>query len=176
MIPKSTYLTWNSIRYTENPKFQGILKWISQILHYQYSKQQKNIENLQLTEQNIVISFSISLCLLCASSFVFLNNRFASVLRHSTPQNWKFHKWLFVLFHKKLCLQLQLMLFCIFSQQPSTQMFSCKICKNFKNILFTEHLCWLLLSPKQIKKNKKIATQQIFLTPECNDTKKQNQP
>ena len=47
-----------------NPNFQGILNWILEILHYHCSNQHKNIENLQFIEQNIVISFCFSLCLL----------------------------------------------------------------------------------------------------------------
>ena len=48
----------------ENPNFQCILDWILQILLYHGSKQHKNIENLQFSEQNIVIFFCPSLCLL----------------------------------------------------------------------------------------------------------------
>ena len=44
--------------------FQGILNYILQILHYHCSKQHKNMENLQFSEQNIIISFWHFLCLL----------------------------------------------------------------------------------------------------------------
>ena len=47
-----------------NPNFQGILNWILQILHYHCGKQHKHIENLHFIEQNIIISFCPSLCLL----------------------------------------------------------------------------------------------------------------
>ena len=47
-----------------NSNFQGILNWILQILLYHCSKQHKITENLQFTEQNIVIWFCSSLCLL----------------------------------------------------------------------------------------------------------------
>ena len=51
-------------KFKGNPNSQGILNWILQILLYQCSKQHKNIENLLFIEQNIVISFCPSLCLL----------------------------------------------------------------------------------------------------------------
>ena len=51
-------------KFKGNPNSQGILNWILQILLYQCSKQHKNIKNLLFIEQNIVISFSPSLCLL----------------------------------------------------------------------------------------------------------------
>ena len=47
-----------------NPNFQGILNCIVQILHYYCRKQHKNIENSQISEQNVVISLCPSLCLL----------------------------------------------------------------------------------------------------------------
>ena len=47
-----------------NLNFQGILNRILQILLYHCSKQHKTIENSQFIEQNIVISFCPSLCLL----------------------------------------------------------------------------------------------------------------
>ena len=40
------------------PNFQGVLNWILQILHYRWSKQHKNIENLQFIEQNILLFIS----------------------------------------------------------------------------------------------------------------------
>ena len=51
-------------KFKGNPNSQGILNWILQILLYQCSKQHKNIKNLLFIEQNIVISFCPSLCLL----------------------------------------------------------------------------------------------------------------
>ena len=56
---------WDSlVAVKENPNFQGILSWIQQILLYHRSKQHKNIEILLFIEQNIIISFCPSLCLL----------------------------------------------------------------------------------------------------------------
>ena len=46
-----------------NPNSQGTLNGIMQILHYYYRKQHKNIESLQVIEQNVVISLSLCLCL-----------------------------------------------------------------------------------------------------------------
>ena len=37
-----------------------------------------------------------------------------------------------------------------------TQVSSCEFCKIFTNTFFTEHIWWLLPSPKQIKRNKKL--------------------
>ena len=51
-------------KFKGNPNFQRMLNWILQILLCQCSKQHKNIENLLFIEQNIVISFCLSLCLL----------------------------------------------------------------------------------------------------------------
>ena len=39
-----------------NPSFQSISNWIPQILHYDSRKHHKNIENLQLIEQNILFT------------------------------------------------------------------------------------------------------------------------
>ena len=72
-----------------NPNFQGMLNWILQILFYQWSKQHKNIKNLQFMKQNIVISFCPSLFLLwlllplpfsMADIFQFLDTVFCKML------------------------------------------------------------------------------------------------
>ena len=47
-----------------DPNFQGTLNCILQILLYHCDKQHKNINNLLFTEQNVVMSFCPSLCLL----------------------------------------------------------------------------------------------------------------
>ena len=70
----------------ENPNFQGILKWIIQILHYYCRKQHKNIENSQIIEQNVLISLPFSLLTVTCTSFAFFNSRLFSVLGHSTLQ------------------------------------------------------------------------------------------
>ena len=44
------------VKVKGNPIFQGISNWIPQILHYHSSKHHKNIENLQLTEQDILFT------------------------------------------------------------------------------------------------------------------------
>ena len=77
-----------------NPNFQGILNWIIQILHYYCRKQQKNIENSWIIEQNVAISLLFSQLIATCTSFVFLNSRVFSVLRHSLEH----HKWSFVLY------------------------------------------------------------------------------
>ena len=50
--------------FKENPNFQVILNWILQILLLHCSKQHRNIEKLLFIEQNVVITFCPSLCLL----------------------------------------------------------------------------------------------------------------
>ena len=70
-----------------NPNLPGILNLIIQILHYYCRKQDKNIENSQIIEQNIVISLPFSLFTATCASFAFLSGRVFSVLGHSTPQN-----------------------------------------------------------------------------------------
>ena len=77
-----------------NPNFQGILNWIIQILHYYCRKQQKNIENSWIIEQNVAISLLFSLLIATCASFAFLNGRVFSVLGHSFER----HKWSFVLY------------------------------------------------------------------------------
>ena len=67
---------------------------ILQILHYHCIKQHKNFKNLLFIQQNIVISFCPSLCLLtvtCAS-FTFLNGRWFLVLEHITQKKFYCHK------------------------------------------------------------------------------------
>ena len=73
-----------------NTNFQGLLNWILQILLYHCSKQHKNIENLLFIEQNIVISFCPSLCLLrlvlsppfsTANIFQFLDTVLCEILK-----------------------------------------------------------------------------------------------
>ena len=77
-----------------NPNFQGVLNWIIQILHYYCRKQQKNIENSWIIEQNVAISLLFSLLIATCASFAFLNGRVFSVLGHSFER----HKWSFVLY------------------------------------------------------------------------------
>ena len=83
------------IIFKGNPNFQGILNWILQILLYYWSKQHTKKENLQFIEQNIA---------LCALLSVYCDLYFLG-LSHSTLQNFKRHKWSFVLLHRKLCLE-----------------------------------------------------------------------
>ena len=61
---------WKTRLLKGNPNSQGILNWIIQILHYYYSKQQKNIENSQIIEQNLVISLSVLLSIYCGLHFL----------------------------------------------------------------------------------------------------------
>ena len=75
-----------------NPNSQAILNWIIQILHYYCRKQNKNIENLQIIEQNVVLSALLSVyCGLCflwlPEFFQFLNTVLCKI---------KCHKWSFV--------------------------------------------------------------------------------
>ena len=77
-----------------NPNLQDILNWIIQILHYYCRKQQKNIENSWIIEQNVAISLLFSLLIATCASFAFLNGRVFSVLGHSFER----HKWSFVLY------------------------------------------------------------------------------
>ena len=84
----SYFLTWRQVKeericmdfFKGNPNFQGILNWILQILLCHYSKQHKNIKNLQFLEQN---SFTLSalLCVYCDLYFLrFSLERYFSVL------------------------------------------------------------------------------------------------
>ena len=43
----------------------------------------------------------------------------------------------------------------VYQRETPMQVFSCQTCEIFMNIFFSKHLWWLLLSPKQIKRNKK---------------------
>ena len=47
-------------------------------------------------------------------------------------------------------------------KETPTQRFSCEICKTCKKTFLTKHLWWLLLSPKQTKRNKKILIYEYF--------------
>ena len=77
--------------------FQGILNGILQTLRYYCWEQDKNIENSQIFEQNVVISLCLSLCLLrlvlplpswAAECFQFLD----TVLREIKRHNWSLVK------------------------------------------------------------------------------------
>ena len=81
-----------------NPNFQGILDWILQKLHYYCRKQNKNIENSQIIEQNLVLS--LPFCLFtatCASSCFPQWQSFFIFWTHYSA-NFNFHKWSFVLY------------------------------------------------------------------------------
>ena len=81
-----------------DPNFQSILNRIIQILHYQWRKQHKNIENSQIAEQNVVI-FSALLYAYCHLHILHLPQRqsfFSSWTKYST--NLKCIKWSFVLY------------------------------------------------------------------------------
>ena len=79
-----------------NPNFQGMLHWILQILHYYCRKQQKNIENSRIIEQNLVLSLPFSLfTATCASCRLPQRQSFfISWVQYSS--NCKRHKWSFV--------------------------------------------------------------------------------
>ena len=79
-----------------NQNFQGIIKWIIQILDYYWRKQHKNIENSRIIVQNVAISLSLFFSLLIATcaSFTFLNGRVFLVFGHSFER----HKWSFMLY------------------------------------------------------------------------------
>ena len=80
-----------------DPNFQSILNRIIQILHYQWRKQHKNIENSQIAEQNVI--FSALLYAYCHLHILHLPQRqsfFSSWTKYST--NLKRHEWLFVLY------------------------------------------------------------------------------
>ena len=47
-----------------NSNFQGLLNWILQTLHHYYRKKHKKIKDSQFIEQNVIIFFCPSLCLL----------------------------------------------------------------------------------------------------------------
>ena len=95
-------------KFKGNPNSQGILNWILQILLYQCSKQHKNIENLLFIEQNIVISFCLSLCLLrlvlplpfsTADVFQFLDTVLCKILNITSDhlccciKNWAYNNF-----------------------------------------------------------------------------------
>ena len=79
-----------------NPNFQGILGWILQILHYYFRKQNKNIENSWIIEQNLILSLPFSLfTVTCASCCLpQWQSFFISSTQYFT--NFKCHKWLFM--------------------------------------------------------------------------------
>ena len=64
-----------------NPNSQDILNWIIQILHYYYSKQDKNIKNSQIIEQNFIVYSGL---------------RFLRLPSSRVFQFPKRHKWSFV--------------------------------------------------------------------------------
>ena len=82
-----------------NPNSEGILNWIIQILYCYCRKQDKNIENSQIIEENVVISLCPSLCLLwlvlllpswVAEFFQFLG----TVLLKIECHKWSFMKYI----------------------------------------------------------------------------------
>ena len=81
-----------------NPKFQDILNWILQILHYYCGKQHKNIKNSRIVKQNLVLYFPFSLFIAtCASCHLpQQQNFFISWTKYDA--NFKCHKWSFVLY------------------------------------------------------------------------------
>ena len=88
-------LSWMTLasasNFKGNPNSQGILNWIIQILHYYCRKQDKDLENSQIIEQNVVISLCPFLCLLrlvlplpswAAEFFQFLDTVVREIKRH----------------------------------------------------------------------------------------------
>ena len=69
-----------------NPNFQGILGWILQILHYYFRKQNKNIENSWIIEQNLTLSLPFSLFTVTCASYRLPQWQSFSFLQHSTSQ------------------------------------------------------------------------------------------
>ena len=132
-----------------SPNFQHLCETL-QILHYNCIKQHKNIEKLLFVEQNIVISFCPSLCLLwlvvslpfsTAHVFQFFDTVPCKILNVTSDQ----------------C-----SIPSSFIKKRLQHRCFCEICKIFKNTVFTEHLWWLLLWPKQIKRNKNMILYKYF--------------
>ena len=86
-----------------NPNSQGILNWIIQILHYYCRKQDKNIENSQIIEENVVISLCLSLCLLWL--VLLLPSWVANFLQFlgTVLLKIKHHKWSFMTYIVSFC-------------------------------------------------------------------------
>ena len=103
--------------FKENPNFQVILNWILQILLLHCSKQHRNIEKLLFIEQNVVITFCPSLCLLRlvllslfsrADVFQFLDTVLCEMLNVTSDHMCGCKKTVFTIISIYLILYLQL--------------------------------------------------------------------
>ena len=82
-----------------NPYYQDILNWILQILHHYCKKASQKIKKSKFIEQNIVICYCLSLCLLplvlslsssTAECFKFLDTVFRGIAYNSKRHMWSF--------------------------------------------------------------------------------------
>ena len=90
---------FNQIRRLKgNSDFQGILDWIIQTLHYYCSKQHKNIKNLLVIEQNLVLSLPFYLFTTTCASCRLPQRQCFFIFWKQYSANFKRHKWSFVLF------------------------------------------------------------------------------
>ena len=122
-----------------NPKFQDILNWILQILHYYCGKQHKNIKNSRIVKQNLVLYFPFSLFIAtCASCHLpQQQNFFISWTKYDA--NFKCHKWSFVLY---IVLFFGLkMIFIKYSNLDITACIKNCVCNNFKTSIYIVILC-----------------------------------